>query len=82
MAEITTEERVARLETFQETMVKDIDEIMTNHLPHIEQKIDASRRENAQAIGSLRNWMMGALFTALLSTFILLANMMIGAIGG
>lgn len=71
MADISTEERVTRLETFQETMAEDIKEIKTNHLPHIEQKLD-----------SLRNWMMGALFTALLSSFVLLANLMIGAIGG
>ena len=80
MADLTVETRVALLENSQETMAKDITEIKTNHLPHIEEKIDASRRENAQAIGSLRNWIMGALFTALLSSFVLLVNLMIGVI--
>jgi len=69
MAEITVKERVAILETYQEEMAKDILEIKTNHLPHIEQKLD-----------SLRNWMMGALFTALLSSVVLTVNLMIGAI--
>ena len=69
MADISIEERVAILETYQIEMAKDINEMMTNHLPHIERKID-----------SLRNWMMGALFTALLSSFVLLANLMIGVL--
>jgi hypothetical protein len=71
MVDLSIETRVALLENCQETMAKNITEIKTNHLPHIEQKLD-----------NLRNWMMGALFTALLSSFILLANMMIGVIGG
>lgn len=82
MADISTEERVTRLETFQETMAKDITEIKTNHLPHIEQKLDSLRRENRQEIGSLRTWMMGAMFSALMSTVILLGNIIIGAISG
>lgn len=82
MADISTEERVARLETLQGTMAKDITEIKTNHLPHIEQKLDSLRRENRQEIGSLRTWMMGAMFSALMSTVILLGNIIIGAIGG
>jgi len=69
MADLSIETRVAILENCQETMAKDITEIKTNHLPHIEQKLD-----------SLRNWMMGALFTALLSSFVLLANLMIGVL--
>ncbi len=71
VTDLSIETRVALLENCQETMAKDITEIKTNHLPHIEQKLD-----------SLRNWMMGALFTALMSTVVLLANMMIGAFGG
>ncbi len=67
MAELSIETRVAILENSQETMAKDITEIKTNHLPHIEQKLD-----------SLTRWIMGALFTALLSSFALFANLMIG----
>ncbi len=80
MAEISIEERVAVLETFQETMAHDINEIKTNHLPHIEEKVDALRRENQASISSLRNWIMGALFTALVSSFVLLANLMMGVL--
>ncbi len=65
MAEITTEERVAALEAIQEIVRGDLHEIKTNHLPHIEGKVDAFRLESTQAIGSLRNWIMGALFTSL-----------------
>jgi len=79
---ITIKERVASLETLQTILAKDIDEIKTNHLPHIEQKIDRLRLENKQEIGSLRSWMMGAMFSALMSTVILLGNMIIGAISG
>jgi len=63
-------------------MAKDITEIKTNHLPHIEQKLDSLRLENKQEIGGLRTWMMGAMFSALMSTVILLGNMIIGAISG
>jgi len=54
MAGISTEERVAALEAIQKTVERDLQEIKTNHLPHIEQKVDG-----------LRNWIMGALFTSL-----------------
>jgi hypothetical protein len=66
MAAITTEERVAVLEAIQEDMREDLREIKTNHLPHIEQKID-----------SLRNWIMGALLTGCLSLFALTANLVV-----
>jgi len=82
MADLSIETRVALLENCQETIAKDIDEIKTNHLPHIEQKIDSLRLENKREIGGLRTWMMGAMFSALMSTVILLGNMIIGAIGG
>jgi len=82
MAEITTKERVAALEAIQEIVQHDLSEIKTNHLPHIEQKLDSLRLENKQEIAGLRTWMMGAMFSALMSTVILLGNMIIGAIGG
>jgi len=82
VTDLSIETRVALLENCQETMAKDITEIKTNHLPHIEQKLDSLRSENKQEIGSLRTWMMGAMFSALMSTVILLGNMIIGAISG
>ncbi len=66
MAEKTIPERVAAVEAHQEHIRKDVHEIRTNHLPHIEQKVD-----------SLRTWIMGALFSACLSSIIVIVNLLI-----
>ncbi len=70
MAEQSTEERVAVLEALQGDVRNDLRDIMTNHLPHMEARFSAE-------IGSLRNWIMGALFSAIMSLVILLGNLVI-----
>lgn len=66
MGEQSTEERVAVLEALQGEIRDDIHDIKDNHLPHLSGKID-----------SLRNWIMGALFSAIMSLVILLGNLVI-----
>lgn len=77
MADRPIEERVTTVEAHQEHIRKDVHEMRTNHLPHIEQKIDSLREENAQSIGSLNRWIMGALFSALLALIGIGANIII-----
>ena len=60
------EERVAVVEAHQEDIRKDIHEMRVNHLPHIERKVD-----------SLRNWMLGALFTAFIALMGITANLVV-----
>jgi hypothetical protein len=66
MSEPSVEERVAVLEALQGTIQKDVEEIKVNHLPHIERKID-----------SLRNWMLGAMFTAFIALMGITANLVV-----
>jgi len=77
MADLTIKERVASVEAHQEDIQKDVHEMRTNHLPHIEQKIDSLRKENAQSIGSLNRWIMGALFSAILAVVGIGANIVV-----
>ena len=56
MTKLSTEERVAVLESLQEQMAREIHEMRVNHLPHIVRKLD-----------SLILWMMGAMFSALVA---------------
>jgi hypothetical protein len=66
MADLTIKERVASVEAHQEDIQKDVHEMRTNHLPHIEQKVD-----------SLSKWIMGALFSAILALLGIGANIVI-----
>jgi hypothetical protein len=66
MSEPSVEERVAVLEALQGTIQEDVHEMKVNHLPHIERKID-----------SLRNWMLGAMFTAFIALLGISANLVI-----
>ena len=66
MADKTIPERVAAVEAHQEHIRKDVHEMRTNHLPHIERKVD-----------SLRNWIMGALFSAILAGIGIGANLVV-----
>ena len=59
-------ERVIRIEVTLEDTREDLYLIKTNHLPHIEAKID-----------NLKMWLMGVLATAVISTFVLLFNMIV-----
>ena len=77
MVDKTIPERVASVEAHQEHIRKDVHEIRTNHLPHIEQKIDSLRRENTQAVGNLHRWIMGALLSATLALVGIGANIAI-----
>ena len=77
MADKTIPERVASVEAHQEHIRKDVHEMRTNHLPHIERKVDSLRQENTQAIGSLHRWIMGALFSAILALAGIGANIVI-----
>ncbi len=66
MADLTIKERVASVEAHQEDIQKDVHEMRTNHLPHIERKVD-----------SLRTWIMGALLSGLLALVGIGANLVI-----
>lgn len=77
MADLTIKERVASVEAHQEEIRDNILEMKTNHLPHIEQKIDAARRESTLAIGSLRTWIMGALLAGFLSLVGVVINLLV-----
>ncbi len=77
MVEKSIPERVASVEAHQEHIRKDVHEMRTNHLPHIEQKIDSLRQETAQSIGSLNRWLMGALVSAILALVGIGANLLI-----
>ena len=66
MADKTIPERVASVEAHQEHIRKDVHEIRTNHLPHIEQKID-----------SLNKWIMGALLSGILALVGIGANIVV-----
>ena len=66
MTDKTIPERVASVEAHQEHIRKDVHEIRTNHLPHIEQKVD-----------SLRIWIMGALLSVVLALIGIGANIVI-----
>jgi len=66
MADRPIEERVTAVEAHQEHIRKDVHEMRTNHLPHIERKVD-----------SLGRWIMGALLSALLALIGIGANIVI-----
>jgi len=66
MADLTIKERVASVEAHQEEIKEDIHEMRTNHLPHIEQKVD-----------SLQKWIMGALLSAILALVGIGANLVV-----
>jgi hypothetical protein len=66
MADPSVEERVAVLEALQGQIASEVHEMRVNHLPHIERKVD-----------SLRNWIMGALFSACLSLVVLIGNLIV-----
>jgi hypothetical protein len=66
MATDDLEPRVAVLEALQEEIKTDVHEMKVNHLPHIERKVD-----------SLRNWIMGAMFSVVLALVGIVANLFV-----